>query len=179
MAENRTAESVNGVITDAEVSRFLFREAELLDEHRYREWYGLLSEQIDYKMPVLRSRVESDGGNELAKNMFYFDENWKSLSWRVQVLENPGTYNWAENPRSLVRRIIGNVRAEEGQPRRCAVKSNFMLYRGTAGGVHYTFLTGQRSDVVARRGDGRLCLEKRTIYLDQTMLLSQNLSFLL
>lgn len=171
--------TATSAIGESEVSRFLFHEAQLLDEHRYEEWYRLLSEAIEYKMPVLRTRVEEDGGNEYSQGMHFFDENWASLSWRIKILSNPGTYNWVENPRSLVRRIVGNIRIEEVEATRCKVRSNFMLYRNVGSGLDYNLLTGERFDVVARRDDGELCLESRTIHLDQTLLLSQNISFLL
>jgi len=167
------------VITEEEVTRFLYDEADLLDRHQYEDWFGIVSEDIDYKVPVLRTRTDADGGHERAKLMFFFDENWGSLSWRVKILSNPGTYNWVENPRSLTRRIIGNIRILENGEGRCVVRNNFSLYRGIGGRLTYDLITGQRFDTIRRRGDGALCLAKRLVHLDQSLFLSSNLSFLL
>ena len=165
-------------ITYEEVRSFLFLEAELLDSAKYWDWLALVSEDIEYKMPVLRTRRAADGGNEFSESSFLFDENWRSLQLRLDLLANAGTFNWVEDPRSLTRRVIGNIRLVDSESSACSVRSNFFVYRGVGGEMRYELFTGERFDRIGRRGDGGLCLCKRTIHLDQSLLLARNLSIL-
>ena len=167
-----------GAVTYDEVLELLFREAELLDEHRYSEWLELLSHDIEYRMPVQRTRTAANGGNEFSDRIFLFDENFKSLQWRVELLEKAGSYNWVEDPRSLTRHIIGNVRLSATDPSGCSVRSNFIVYRGIGGKLEHDLFTGRRLDALTRRENGDLCLQSRMIHLDQTLVLARNLSIL-
>ncbi len=46
-------------MNEAEIARFLYREARLLDDKRWEEWFALLSEDALYWVPL--SRGQSDG----------------------------------------------------------------------------------------------------------------------
>jgi len=43
-----------------EVEQFLYREARLLDQERYEEWLGLMTEDIHYWMPGVQARFRND-----------------------------------------------------------------------------------------------------------------------
>lgn len=62
-----------------EVVDFLIAEAELLSSHKYAEWLDILTDDIDYQMPVriTREKEKDQLSVELSKKFhhFYDDKN--------------------------------------------------------------------------------------------------------
>ena len=96
-----------------EVYSFLIAEAELLDQHRYRDWLALLTDDVHYQMPV---RVTTGRGTEtdVLGAMSHFDEDRYSLGKRVERLETD--HAWTEDPPSRTRRFVTNVRVSAARP---------------------------------------------------------------
>lgn len=164
-----------------EVSQFLFREARLLDERSFDEWLGLMADDIRYVAPVRLARMpreqrrefEPEGGGA------HFDDDKGDLAQRVRKV-NTGRA-WSEVPASRTRHLITNVEVEHGDDEGCfRVLSNFFLYR-TRSATYQDEFAGGRRDVIRRRSDdyGDFELVRRTILLDQTVLLGNNLSVFL
>ena len=73
-----------------EVSEFLYREAELLDERRYDEWLGLLADDIRYWMPMRRNVKFGEGEREFTRegqDIAWFDEGKETLVRRVRQIQ--------------------------------------------------------------------------------------------
>lgn len=170
-----------------EVEQFLFREARLLDEGRFREWLGLLADDIRYWMPSMSSRYgasskaftpldrdppelpESSGENELA----LLDETKDSLARRVARLDSGMA--WSEEPPSRTCRFIANVMvAESDTNAELIVHSNFILYR-TRAELERDFYVGSRQDVL-RAADGSWKIAYRKILVPQNVLAAKNVS---
>src|SRR6185437_13098776 len=66
---------------------FVYREARLLDEKRFDEWYGLLTEDVRYWMPLTRG--QPDG--ETFTSLFYEDK--LLLKVRIERLRHPHAYS--------------------------------------------------------------------------------------
>src|SRR6476646_483537 len=49
-----------GVELQVEIEQFLYFEAELLDEHRYAEWYGLFADDVRYRGPTQANQQRRD-----------------------------------------------------------------------------------------------------------------------
>lgn len=160
-----------------EVYSFLMHEAQLLDEHREREWLdSCCAEDILYLMPVRETR-ERGAGDGFSDEMFYFEEDRGSLELRVRRLETE--YAWAEDPPSRTRHFVTNVRVEPGENEdELFVRSNLLLYRSQGTDRHYDTVSAERRDVL-RREDGELRLARREILLDHTVLTTHNLSVFL
>lgn len=162
------------------VQEFLFMEADVLDSRRYEEWLGLLTEDIHYWMPVRRTTTAREVDREFTKpgGIAFFDDDLAMLKMRVNRMLLGRA--WAEDPPSRTRRLITNVRVIEGGAERegdeVTVASNFQLYRTRLDSEEDSWL-GRREDVL-RRVDGGFRLARRHIYLEQTVILSQNLSSL-
>ena len=45
-------------MTDADIEKFLFREARLMDEHRYQEWLTLWASDAVYWVPCLHEDTD-------------------------------------------------------------------------------------------------------------------------
>jgi ethylbenzene dioxygenase beta subunit len=157
----------------AEVEEFLYREAELFDEWRLREWLGLLTDDIVYRVPIRIAKEKTEGESAVtgvSTEMFHLDEDKDSLELRVERLETG--FAWAEEPPSRIRHHVSNVRVGEG----LAVRSNVLVYRSRWDKSDYDILSAERRDVF-RRVDGELKLASRHVILDSTSIPTLNLTF--
>jgi ethylbenzene dioxygenase beta subunit len=159
----------------SDVEEFLYREAELLDDGRLREWLALLTEDVRYQVPV-RITKEHGAGDGVSDEMFHLDEDIHSLQLRVERLETG--FAWAEDPPSRIRHFVANVRAEELGDDEAAVRSNVLVYRSRRDSAAHDVLSAERRDVL-RRVDGRWRLARRRVILDSTTVPTLNLSFFL
>ncbi len=168
-----------------EVEEFLFFEADLLDQWRYREWLELTTEDIRYWMPIRRNvkygNWERERSAELSE-LAWFDENRRTLEMRVEQIVTGE--HWAVEPLSRVSHLITNIRiagreaGEQGEE--LTVRSRFLVYRNHLDDEE-TCLIGKREDVLRRAGgdaDGELRLARRSAFVDQSVLLAKNLTFL-
>lgn len=157
------------------VQDFLYDEAELLDSRQFEQWYDLLADDIEYFAPL---RVTRRVGNpDIVDEIGHFDENKASLGLRVRKL---GTdVGWAEDPPSLTRRFVTNIRAEWGdRPDELKVRSYLLLFRSRGDRGHHDLLAGVRHDVLRTVLNG-FRIARRRIVLDQTSLGTKNLAIFL
>ncbi len=159
-----------------DVERFLYDEAAALDDRRFIEWLDLLTEDIHYWMPIRRTVNANELDQEFTQigDMSYFDDDKEMLKHRVARLDTG--YAWAELPPSRTRHLITNVRLVGMDGDEIDVESNFHLYRSRLDTEEDSWF-GKRCDRL-RRVDGQLKICRRHIFLDQTVLLSTNLSSL-
>lgn len=161
----------------AEIAEFLAHEAELLDDWRYRDWLGLLTDDVTYQVPV-RIAKERDAGDGLSAEMFHLDEDLRSLELRVERIETG--FAWAEDPPSRLRHFIANVRATPASDggEEMAVRSNVLVYRARLDRPEHDLLSAERHDRL-RRVEGGWRLARRRVLLDSTTVPTLNLSFLI
>jgi 3-phenylpropionate/cinnamic acid dioxygenase small subunit len=163
-----------------DVEQFLYREAELLDEHRYDEWFALFAEEVRYWAPTRANRLRRDRGNELSgeNEVALFDYGKTTLGWRVRQLQT--STHWAEDPPSRTRHLVSNVRiggglgAGQAGAAELDVRSNFICYRNRLAD-EVDLWAGERHDRLRPAG-GDWLIARRTILLDQNVVLSKNLS---
>ena len=170
-----------------EIEQFLYREARLLDERRFEAWLALFTDDVRYWMPVRMTRYPRRSkaiavldparldDEELATDgeLAIFDESKETLSRRVARLDTGMA--WAEDPPSRTRHLVTNVEVEPGpNESEITVYSNVLLYR-TRGETEQDFYVGGRRDTL-RRVDGAWKIARRTIVLDQNVLLAKNVS---
>ena len=159
-----------------EVEQFLYFEASLLDERRYADWYLLFADDIHYFMPNRTNRLmrEAARENTTTKEYSLLDENKASLGWRVaQIVTGK---HWSEDPPSRARHLVTNIRIEPTSiANEFAVRSNYLVYRNRLED-EVDFWVGERQDVLRRHGSRLWQIARRTIVLDQNIVLSKNLS---
>ena len=161
-----------------EVEEFLYHEAELLDARRYEDWLQLLTDDVQYFMPMRRNVPHDEPEREFTRegaDVSWFDEGKDTLTRRVRQIRTG--IHWAEEPPSRTCHMVSNVQVVGGgpSPSEIAVKSRFLIYRNRVE-TETDVLVGKRDDVL-RRVNGGFKLARRRIELDQNVLLAKNLTF--
>ncbi len=159
-----------------ELQRFYTEEAAMLDERRFREWLDLLTEDTHYWMPIRRTRMLNEIEKEFSApdGMAYFDDGKAMLEMRVRKLET--NYSWSEDPPSRTRHNVSNLRVIEDRGTELTVETNFSLFRYRLESEQDIWV-GVRRDTL-RRVEREFKIARRHIFLDQTIILSANMSCL-
>jgi 3-phenylpropionate/cinnamic acid dioxygenase small subunit len=160
------------------VEEFLFYEADLLDQWRYREWLELTTQDIRYWMPLRRNVKFGEWDRERStelEELAWMDEGRAILERRVDQLMTG--IHWAAEPLSRISHMVTNVRvSEQSEAGDITVRSRFLVYRNHLEDEE-TILVGKREDVLRPHGDSYQ-LARRAVFLDQSVLLTKNLTFL-
>lgn len=157
------------------IEQFYYREARLLDNREYQQWLGLLTEDIDYRIPSrhiatpdpklrgtesfhsLEHEIDRGGPNGSPLRI----ENFFTLAIRVDRAFKVNA--WAENPPARTRRFISNVEVfeiDEGYQ----TYNNFQLVYSRHDNANFIY-TGQRADIL-HQVDGELKIASREIIHD-------------
>ncbi len=164
-----------------EVEEFLYDEAEMLDERRFKEWLDTLADDLVYFMPMMYNVKFGEHAQgektRIEKDMSWFNEGKWTLTKRVEQIMTG--VHWAEEPLSRLCRAVSNVqvtdiRKNEAGEDEIGVRSRFVTYQNRCEYEEY-FFVGKRNDVL-RRVNGQWKLARREIHLGQTVLLAKNLS---
>lgn len=165
----------------ADMEDFLYAEADLLDERRFREWLSLLADDVTYFMPIRRNvkfgQHAQRENTVQGAGISWFDEDKWTLTKRVdQILTG---VHYAEEPLSRVCHMVSNVQLRRvvpslDDPREVEVRCRFLVYQNRIEYETYTFV-GKRTDVLRKTPDGWK-IARREILLDQNVLLAKNLS---
>lgn len=161
------------------VEDFLYMEAEMLDERRFRDWLELFADDLRYWAPVRDNRLSlpDEVATEIAgpHENAYFDDTKETLRVRVERLYTGSA--WAETPPSRTRHLVGNVRVSQQSGGELEVRSNFMVYRTRLEHDRDLFV-GTRTDRLRRAGEA-FRIAQRTIVLDEAIVAASNISVFL
>jgi 3-phenylpropionate/cinnamic acid dioxygenase small subunit len=161
------AESEVKIEEHFEVVRFLTREAQLLDERRYKAWLALLTEDVEYVVPIRRHRQAEgpDDDWDVAKELSAPGELQMSfgglpeLTMRVGRLLSGKAHT--ENPPWFTQRLLTNIDVRYHEHPDCfEVESKFLLNRFKAG--REQTLVGSRQDILVRV-ESELRIRRRTV----------------
>lgn len=104
-----------------DVEQFLFREARLMDEHRYEEWEALWTDDGVYWVPCGR------GDYDPLLNVSIIYDDRELIAARVRRMN--GRFNFAQDPPSALARVVSNVELDGTDPGGdVRVQSAFALY---------------------------------------------------
>lgn len=161
-----------------EIEQFYYWEAKLLNDRRFPDWFGLLAMDIRYFMPIRSTRIMREAHLEwsAATDYAHFDDNIDMMRGRLRKITSD--VSWSENPASRTRHAISNVMIVDGErPNEYDVSNVFIIYRNRLE-RQLDIFAGERRDTL-RRTDTEAGFEivTRTILLDQSTILSNNLSF--
>ena len=150
----------NVSFTRNQIEEFLIDEAALLDEWRLEEWLALMAPNARDLVPPL-DVPDADHRDTL----FLIADDRRTLASRVRQLLSGTT--WAENPRSLTRRLITNVRL---------LATDFAVWRFQH--EQSDVYVGQYRHVLVRGPCGLLFRERRVVLDLETLRPRGKLSFI-
>lgn len=164
---------------ERELTRLLYREAALLDQGCFEEWFELLSPDIEYRVPVRTTRQKRDGDG-FSGTAFFFDDDYSSIKLRVARLMTD--FAWSESPPARTRRSVTNIRLTETSTTRLdsehMVISNLALFSFRGESPVPNLLTGERHDVFRSHPNGWK-LRSRLVLLDTTIIGTDSLAIFL
>jgi 3-phenylpropionate/cinnamic acid dioxygenase small subunit len=97
-------------VNEGEVARFIYREARLLDEKRFDEWYELFTEDACYWVPLVPGQADPLAHNSLAY------EDKLLLKLRIERLKLPTAYS--QKPASRCLHVLQAPEVEKSDPAR-------------------------------------------------------------
>jgi 3-phenylpropionate/cinnamic acid dioxygenase small subunit len=161
-----------------EIEQFYYWEAKLLNDRRFADWFALLAEDIHYFMPIRSTRIMREAHREWSGRTDYahFDDNADMLRGRLRKITSD--VSWSENPASRTRHAISNVMILDGERvGEYDVSNVFIVYRNRLE-RQVDIFAGERRDLLRRTdSEAGFAIVKRTVLLDQSTVLSNNLSF--
>jgi 3-phenylpropionate/cinnamic acid dioxygenase small subunit len=160
-----------------QVEQFLYLEARLLDRRLFRDWYDLLADDLEYRVPLRTNRSRRDLAREesAVDELALFDDNKLTIGQRITRIETGAA--WAEDPPSRTRHMVGNITVsatERGDEYR--VECAYLLYRSRLEREVDIFV-GERVDLLRRIDGARgFQIARRKVLIDQATLDAKNLS---
>src|SRR5579862_689227 len=101
------------------IEAFIYREARLMDEHRYAEWLALWAEDAQYWVPCNADDI--DPSREVS--IIYDDRD--RLVQRIERLISGSVL--AQDPQPRMRRLVSNIEIAADTSAELTVCSNFIL----------------------------------------------------
>lgn len=161
-----------------EIEQFYYLEAKLLNDRRFPEWFRLLAEDIHYFMPIRTTRIMRETEHEYTDthSHAHFDDDAQTMKGRLRKITSD--VSWSENPASRTRHVVSNVMIVAGEtPGEYQVSNAFVVYRNRLE-RQLDIFAGERRDLLRRTDtDAGFEISKRTILVDQSTILANNLSF--
>jgi 3-phenylpropionate/cinnamic acid dioxygenase small subunit len=96
------------VETQRAVERFLYLQAECLDDRRWDTWLDLFTPDGHYWMPASEDQTEGEG----QANIFWEDLDYMS----VRIRRNNHPHAWSQSPPNRLSHIVSNVVIESVDP---------------------------------------------------------------
>lgn len=137
-----------------DVTRFIYREARLQDEHRYDDWEALWTDDGVYWVPA-----NGDGGDpEQVMSIIY--DNRSRIALRIRQYHTGKRFS--QTPQSRLRRLVSNIEIDEDDGHELAVGCNMLIFENqTRGDV----LWAARTEYRLRRVDGALRMVRKKVSL--------------
>lgn len=137
------------------VERFLLREASLMDNHKYEEWFALWANELLYWVPCNSDDVDP------VRQVSIIYEKRTDLELRVWRLS--GRYAHAQSPKSRLQRIVSNIEILPSSGS-LVVTSSFVL--GEARMRDEAILFGRCEHTLVPQGDSFFMSRKKVVLLN-------------
>ena len=133
------------------VTRFIYREARLQDDHDYDAWEALWADDGIYWIPA-----NGEGEDPDAEMSIVYD-NRSRISVRIKQFKTGKRHS--QTPVSRIRRVVSNIEILEGTEDEMRVTSNALVFESNTRGET---VWASRNEYKLRRvdGDWRMALKK-------------------
>jgi 3-phenylpropionate/cinnamic acid dioxygenase small subunit len=95
-------------LSESFLAEFVYREARLLDEKHFEEWYGLFTDDGRYWMPLTRGQPNGETHTSL------FFEDKLLLKVRIERMKHPNAYS--QQQPSFCQHVLQKPALEQAQP---------------------------------------------------------------
>lgn len=153
---------------------FLAKEAKLLDERRFDEWFAMLDDEIVYHIPIREARL--DYASEWTEGAYRVRDDKGLIKVRIDRLKSG--HAWAETPPSRTLRVVGSVLAEPLGNGEIAVDSALLIYRQRGHDAPGEVVPVRREDVLRVEGS-KVTLLRRTARITEVLMTTPNLNIFL
>jgi 3-phenylpropionate/cinnamic acid dioxygenase small subunit len=172
---------LDALILRHQVEQFYYAEARAIDGRDFQAWLALFTDDTRYLVPIRRNQTAHEFTDSLGdQGLAHFDDDKTILARRVARMSSG--LAWTEDPPSVQRHLITNVEVTECDPGNPAgeldVRSCFQAHRYRLDREVEVF-TGARLDRLRRSPDTGFAIAARTVYLDHTTVLGNNLNLFL
>jgi 3-phenylpropionate/cinnamic acid dioxygenase small subunit len=142
--------------------QFMSWEAKLLDERRFREWYDMLDEKIEYIVPLRQAKANF--ADEVPAGFRIHDDK-NLIDVRLKRLESGAA--WAETPPSRTLRVVGSLIVQQTEEAGVlAVESALMIYRQRGHDEKGDLIPVRRQDLLRLTDKGPLLLRRYALTTD-------------
>lgn len=155
--------------------QFISWEAKLLDERRFRDWFAMLDDAIQYVVPVRIAKTNFE--DEVPAGGFRICDDKSLIDVRIKRLESGAA--WAETPPSRTLRVVGSLLVQQtSEAGVLAVESAMMIYRQRGHDERGEIIPVRRQDLLRLTDNGPRLL-KRTALITEVVLSTPNLGVFL
>jgi 3-phenylpropionate/cinnamic acid dioxygenase small subunit len=144
------------MISDSEIENLLYREARLMDEHRYEEWLSLWTSDAIYWVPCGHEDTDP-----LTQVSIIYDNRAK-MGDRVARLMSGSVM--AQDPKPRMRRVISNIEVEHKGDDQAIVDSNFILIQ--ARNSKQLIWCGRSAHSIRREGEALKIARKKVLLVN-------------
>ena len=137
-----------------EVTRFIYREARLQDDHAYDSWEALWADDGIYWVPA-----NGEGGDPEREMSLIYD-NRSRIALRIKQFHTGKRHT--QLPRSRLRRIVSNIEILGCEGESVRVTANAVVYESNARGET---IWPSRNEYVLRREGGELRMALKKVVL--------------
>jgi 3-phenylpropionate/cinnamic acid dioxygenase small subunit len=134
-----------------EVERFIYKEARLLDEKRFDEWYELFTDDAYYWVPLVPGQTDPLAHNSLAY------EDKLLLKLRIERLKLPTAY--AQKPASRCHHVLQAPEVEQHSADEYRVRTPF-IYTETRGDESQRYAATAWHTLVRSGGELKIRLKR-------------------
>ena len=159
------------------IEQFYYKEARLLDERCFQQWFALVDESIEYSIPT-RYVPQPDPAKKDTEAFLSIDQELERadggkgsplrqdqyLQTFARTIRAYKTNAWSESPAPRTRRFISNIEVEPVGENQYRVYSNFQMFYSHRGADNHTYTGGRRDILKDLDGDFKLC--KREVITD-------------
>lgn len=140
-------------MSEADLIKFVYKEARLLDEKRFDEWYELFTEDAHYWVPLAPGQSDPLGHNSLAY------EDKLLLKLRIERLKQPNAFS--QKPGSRCLHVMQTPQVEKSDAARgeFLVRTPF-LYTETRGDESQRYAATAWHTLVGSNGNLRIKLKR-------------------
>lgn len=178
-------DQLEAVLLQHRVEQFYYAEARMIDERDFHGWLALFTDDTRYLVPIRRNRVDAEfsdahGEHDDTIGLAHFDDGKDVLTRRV--LRMGSGVAWTEDPPSIQRHLVTNVQVTPTDSGELDVHSCFQVHRYRLDREVEVFTGARRDRLRIEDTDGSgpgFTIAARTVYLDHTTVLGNNLNLFL